>query len=156
MLCSTFDIVFHSDVGGFIIHDDFKKFVSDTAIDGVNRVLAEHKEKVSSDYKILKHMKCKGGKPALLTVKVQVEAKLLNNADVNKHETQLQKDISNQTEEYKKQQADEDAEKLKKKILAKELGEVEEEDELEEAEEPMPKSVVQPKYKIVYSYPVEL
>lgn len=55
-LCSTFDIVFHSDVGNLVKHPDFKKFVSDTAIDGVNRVLAEHKEKCSSDYKVLKHL----------------------------------------------------------------------------------------------------
>lgn len=55
-LCSTFDIVFHTDIGNFVKHPDFKKFVSDTAIDGVNKVLAEHKEKCSSDYKILKHL----------------------------------------------------------------------------------------------------
>jgi hypothetical protein len=70
-LCSTYDVVFHSDVGGFLAHPDFKKFVCDTAIDGVNRVLAEHKEKCSSDYKILKHLVCKGGTPGLLTVKVE-------------------------------------------------------------------------------------
>lgn len=34
-------------------------------------------------------MTCKGGKPGLLTIKVQTETKLLNNADVNKHETKL-------------------------------------------------------------------
>lgn len=58
-------------------------------MDGVNRVLAEHKEKCSNDYKILKHLKCKGGEPGLLTVKVEVGNKLLNNYDVNKHETKL-------------------------------------------------------------------
>jgi hypothetical protein len=36
------------------------------------------------------------------------------------------------------------------------LDEIEEEEDDEEKEEPMPKTVVQPKYKIVYSYPVEL
>jgi len=36
------------------------------------------------------------------------------------------------------------------------LDEIDEEDEDKEAEETMPTSVVQPKYKIVYSYPVEL
>jgi hypothetical protein len=45
---------------------DFKKFVADSAIDGVNRVLSEHKEKCSTDYKILKNLKCKGGEPGLL------------------------------------------------------------------------------------------
>lgn len=88
-LCGTFDIVFNSDVGEFVKNQDFKKFVSDTAIDGVNKVLAEHKEKCSSDYKVLKHLQCKGGTPGLLTIKVQTEQKLLNNVDISKHETQL-------------------------------------------------------------------
>jgi adenine C2-methylase RlmN of 23S rRNA A2503 and tRNA A37 len=43
--------------------------VSDTAIDGVNRVVAENKEKVSSDYKILKHINCKGERPNKMLVK---------------------------------------------------------------------------------------
>jgi dynein assembly factor 2, axonemal len=67
-LCSTFDVVFNSDIAQFLLtgNEDFKKFVADTAIDGVNRVLAEHKEKCSTDYKILKNLKCKGGTPGLL------------------------------------------------------------------------------------------
>jgi len=52
-LVSTYDIVFHEEVTKYLIHDEFKKFVSDTAIDGVQRVCAEDKETVSSDYKIL-------------------------------------------------------------------------------------------------------
>lgn len=59
----TYDVVFHDDVRQFTAHEEFKKFVSDTAVDGVNKVLAENKEKVSGDYKILKHMSCKGEKP---------------------------------------------------------------------------------------------
>jgi hypothetical protein len=43
--------------------------VSDTAIDGVNRVVAENKEKVSSDYKILKHINCKGERHNKMLVK---------------------------------------------------------------------------------------
>jgi hypothetical protein len=58
-------------VGNLLVNSEFKKFVCDTAIDGVNKVLAEHKEKCSSDYKILKHLVCKGGEPALLTIKVE-------------------------------------------------------------------------------------
>jgi len=61
----TYDVVFHRDVSNFIYMPEFKKFVSDTAIDGVNRCLAEQKEKLSADYKIMKHIGCKGhgGKP---------------------------------------------------------------------------------------------
>jgi hypothetical protein len=90
----TYDVVFNRDVGDFLINSDFKKFVSDTAIDGVNRVLAEHKEKCSTDYKILKNLKCKGGEPSLLTMKVELDNKLLNNIDINKHETKLQKEVT--------------------------------------------------------------
>lgn len=95
-LVSTFDVVFHSDIGTFLFQggEDFKKFVADTAIDGVNRVLSEHKEKCSTDYKILKNLKCKGGTPGLLQIKVETANKLLANANVDLHETKLQKDIS--------------------------------------------------------------
>ena len=55
---SLYDIVFHNDVMKFLIHEEFKKFVADTAIDGITRVLAEHSEKVSTDYKIMKNMNC--------------------------------------------------------------------------------------------------
>lgn len=44
-----------------------------------------------------------------------------------------------------------------KRAHTKGLDEIDEDsDEEKEREEPMPKSVVQPKYKVVYSYPVEL
>ena len=38
-LCSLYDVVFSTDVMKFLVHADFKKFVADTAIDGVGRVL---------------------------------------------------------------------------------------------------------------------
>ncbi len=92
----TYDVVFNRDVGNFIVQAEFKKFVADTAVDGVNKVLAENKEKVSADYKIMKHIQCKGhgGKPQLMTVKVETGNPLLNNMNVNKTETKLQKDIN--------------------------------------------------------------
>jgi len=83
-------VVFHSDIGNFLLTSpEFKKFVADTAIDGVNRVLSEHKEKCSTDYKILKNLMCKGGEPGLLQVKIETKNPLLSNADVDKHETKL-------------------------------------------------------------------
>jgi hypothetical protein len=69
-LCSTVDVVFHEDVGMFLHKfeqngqkEQFQQFVCDTALEGVNQVLAEAKEKVSKDYKIMLKMKCKGDKP---------------------------------------------------------------------------------------------
>ena len=65
----TYDVVFHPDVARFSTYPEFKKFVADTAIDGVNKVVAENKEKISSDYKILKHITCKGERPNKMLVK---------------------------------------------------------------------------------------
>lgn len=88
--------MFNADIGNFLLTggEPFKKFVADTAIDGVNRVLSEHKEKCSTDYKILKNLKCKGGTPGLLQIKVETSNKLLANASVDLHETKLMKDIT--------------------------------------------------------------
>ena len=82
----TYDVVFNTDVANFIVMPEFKKFVADTAIDGVNRFLAENKEKLSSDYKIMKHINCKGhgGKPQLMTIKIETGNDLLNNIDMSK------------------------------------------------------------------------
>ena len=153
---SVFDVVYHPDVGNFLLtSSDFKKFVADTAMDGVNRVLSEHKEKCSTDYKILKNLVCKGGEPGLLQVKAEVTNKLLSNVDVNQHETKLQKDITASADSHRdlKKQTEYETANAKTKTM-EEIEEEEDEDRV--IEEPMPKSVVQPKYKIVYSYPVEL
>lgn len=91
----TYDVVFHPDVARFCQYPEFKKFVSDTAIDGVNRVVAENKEKVSSDYKILKHINCKGERPNKMLVKTAKtqQNELLKNMDLSKTETKLQKEV---------------------------------------------------------------
>jgi hypothetical protein len=90
IFCMTYDVVFHDDVRKFLKNEEFKKFVADTALDGVNRVLAEHKEKVSTDYKIMKHVACKGEKPQLMTVKNrEATNQLIGNMDISKAESKL-------------------------------------------------------------------
>ena len=141
-MVATFDVVFNSDIGQFLLTSpEFKKFVADTAIDGVNRVLAEHKEKCSTDYKILKNLKCKGGEPGLLQIKVETTNKLLANQDVDKFETKLQKDITKQADDHKELQKKIEEESAKANTPAN-LDEIDEEDEDKEDEEPMPTSVV--------------
>lgn len=81
--------MFHDDIKSYMVYPDFQKFVADTALDGVSRVLQENKEKISNDYKILKNMKCKGGEPALMTIKVEVDNPLVSNVDIDKVETKL-------------------------------------------------------------------
>lgn len=79
----TYDVVFHPDVAKFITNPEFKKFVCDSAIDGINRVMAEHKEKLSSDYKIMKHMHCKGDRPQFMAIKKETNNPLIDNMDAS-------------------------------------------------------------------------
>jgi hypothetical protein len=90
-LCMTYDCVFHPDVANFCVNPDFKKFACDTAIDGVNKVVMEHKEKVSHDYKVLKHINCKGERPHQMMMKSKEAMKndLLKNMDLGSAETKL-------------------------------------------------------------------
>ena len=96
----TYDVVFNGEVSKFLRNAEFQKFVADTAIDGVNRVLAEQKEKVSSDYKILKNIKCKGVRPQMMTIKSKNANPLLQNRDIANEETKLQKEIGKKKKEY--------------------------------------------------------
>jgi len=88
-VCSTYDVVFNTDVQKFLVHPEFKKFVADTAVDGIAQVLAENKEKVSMDYKVMQHMKCKGDVPSLMTIKVKTDNPLIDNLDLENVETRL-------------------------------------------------------------------
>jgi len=56
-------------------------------------VLQDQQEKLSSDYKIMKNMKCKGGEPGLMTIKVDTTNPLLANMDIDKTKSKLQKEI---------------------------------------------------------------
>ena len=100
-VCSTYDVVFHDAIKGHLVHNEFQKFVADTALDGIRRVLAETNEKVSTDYKIMKNMACKGGEPALMTVKKEESSNpLLANMDTSKHESKMQKDLQGQRNKH--------------------------------------------------------
>ena len=100
-VCSTFDVVFHDAVAPMLVHAEFQKFVADTAIDGIKRVLAENNEKVSTDYKIMKNLKCKGEEPALMTVKKEMsDNPLLANMDSSKHESKIQRELKGQRKDY--------------------------------------------------------
>ena len=56
-------------------------------------MLQDQQEKLSSDYKIMKNMKCKGGEPGLMTIKVDTTNPLLANMDIDKTKSKLQKEI---------------------------------------------------------------
>ena len=92
-MVSQYDVVFNEDITQYLVHPEFQKFVADTAIDGVNQVLQQQKEKVSTDYKIMKNLKCKGGEPALMTVRTKDVNPLIDNMDLKNAKTKLEKDI---------------------------------------------------------------
>lgn len=158
-LVSTYDVVFHDEVKSYMIYPDFQKFVADTAIDGVGRVLQEHKEKISSDYKIMKNMKCKGETPALMTVKKESENPLIGNVDIDKVETKLQRDINkaraDHLEKERKEKEEKDAQKKLDDAQKRFTGD-DDEEEPEEEEEEKPEGVIPPPYKIVYSFPADM
>jgi dynein assembly factor 2 len=158
-VCATYDVVFHTDVRQFVDHPEFKKFVADTALDGIGQVLAEQKEKVSRDYKVLKNLDCKGGEPSLMTVRELTGNPLVDNMELDHVETRLQKEIE-KTRQAQMSKEEREAEMKKKEAEAAknfDNGEVEEEEEeAEEAPEERPVTVIQPKYKIVHSYPMDV
>jgi len=57
--------------------------------------MAEAKEKISLDYKVLKHINCKGVRPHQMMMKDPkgLSNPLLNNMDSSKAQSKLQKDV---------------------------------------------------------------
>lgn len=104
-------------------------------------------------------MKCKGGEPSLMTIKVESKNPLLNNMDIDKTKSKLQKEIEKVKED---QMSKEEVEKENQRRLAKaqtqfDNGEVDDESEKEEEEEEVkPTSIIMPKFKIVHSYSLEM
>lgn len=105
----------------------------------------------------MKNMKCKGEEPALMTVKKEAsDNPLLANMDASKHETKMQRNLTGQRNKYLTEKDKEAQAKAEQKALedAKKTFQGEEEEEEPEAMiEERPTGIVQPKYKIVHSYP---
>ena len=158
-LVSAYDVVFHEDIKSYLVYPDFQKFVADTAIDGISKVLQENKEKVSTDYKIMKNMKCKGGEPSLMTVKIENANPLLDNVDLDKVQTKLQKEITQARDAQLAKDAKARGEDAKQKRLddAQKRFENDDAEESEkEEEEVKPDGIVQPPYKVVHSFPADV
>lgn len=148
-MCTTYDVVFHPEVisMSMIYGGEFLKFVCDTAIDGVSRVVSTDNEKISKDYKMMKQLRCKGGKPASITIKVENTNPIINSLDPSKHETSLHKEVMAQSKEAKGTKEGDKSGEPKET----EEGEEDDEEELQKIE-----GIIEPKHKIVYSYPVNM
>lgn len=156
-LVSQYDVVFNDDIIQYMMHAEFQKFVADTAIDGVNQVLQQQQEKISTDYKIMKNMKCKGGEPALMTVKSQDVNPLINNMDVKTAKTKLEKEIMKQKKDMalKEQKEIENQKRIEEASKNFDEGDLDEDSEEKDFEE-QPSGIIQPKYKIVHTFPTEM
>ena len=86
-----------------------------------------------------------------MTVKKKMGNELLNNMDMNKQETKLQKDIMGQMKTHKEKMAEEE-QKKKEAEAAQAAQDAEEEDSEKSSEEERPAGIVQPKHKIVHSF----
>jgi dynein assembly factor 2 len=96
-LCQTFDIAFHSDAIRMAKDNiSFKKFVSDTAVNGINNnLLKENSEKISSDYVIITKYEYKGKEVSYMNIhglnKGEFDSQL---EPKENYQTNLQKEIS--------------------------------------------------------------
>lgn len=61
----------------------------------------------------MKNLACKGGEPSLMTVKIATDNPLLDNMDIQKQESKLQKEIGNIKKEYLSKEEKEKEEKRK-------------------------------------------
>lgn len=138
---SVIDIVFHMNIIPYVMMSkDFKKMICDIAIDAVDNVLAQKKEKLDRDYKVLDD-KCVGGTPSLMPVRTK-------NFDGSTLPVQIEKpklyhDIMNEKDKREKEN-----------VIAKDqtlISELDSHIELE-VKHGYP---LTPKYKIVYSYELD-
>ncbi|KAL4506552.1 hypothetical protein ABPG72_000123 [Tetrahymena utriculariae] len=172
-VCTTIDVAFHPYTFQLIhMNPRFQEVVCQTALDAANLQMGERNEIISKDYKVLKNMKCKGGDPALLTVRIsgnigdhinsmkekmgqqQQQQQPAGQSEMQRrqngegYEPSLYKDLINQKKEYTEEQA----KKREEQRRIEEAQEVIQEDV--EATDIKSQPIQAPKYKIVYQYPV--
>ncbi|CAD8102236.1 unnamed protein product [Paramecium sonneborni] len=156
-ICNTVDVAFHPNTIGLCYKmPNFQNLVCSTALEASGKQLGERNEEISKDFKVLKHTKCKGGEPALLPVRIDKKGKLTNELDSRQGgqanaQTKLQKDINQMKEENEKTKEEE---KLKQQQQKEELAE-DDEDIKKESNEIESTAVSRPKFRFIYSYPVE-
>jgi hypothetical protein len=128
----------------------FQKLICDTAINAADTMLKPQGERVSQDYKLLKKLKCKGGTPGSILVS---ESALKDPANAPKAPA-----------EERKYSLQEEGPKLYRELISQQMKQekenqvkiTEEKEESEEEKEEVITGIVAPKYKLTYSYNVDL
>jgi hypothetical protein len=148
-VCMVYDVIFHPECIQLSQAPEFRKFVCDSAIDGLNQYLKQGNETCSHDYKLMNNLKCKGGHPAYMTMKVKSKGKdknkLSENLKVEKHQPQVLKEITKQKEEEMEKKRLKNEKKRAKQDAAKNRGKNKPEGDSNKLS-----------YKLTYSYDVDL
>lgn len=93
----------------------------------------------------MRKMRCKGGKPASITAKIETANPIINSMDPTKHETSLQKELTTQSK---------NAQQVKQEAVKEDQEDDSDEDNTEELKRI--EGISEPKFKVVYSYPVDV
>lgn len=143
-IISVIDVVFHPNVIPFaMMSKEFKKMICDIAIDGVDGTLAQKKEKLDRDYKVLEDT-CVGGAPSILPIRMKTSDG--SRAPIHTEKPKLYHEMMNEREKHEKAKLD----------AVEPQPEIEEEavPEDKEAETDQNDSCI-PKYKLTYSYNID-
>ncbi|CAG9312296.1 unnamed protein product [Blepharisma stoltei] len=133
----------------------FLQLLCETAIKAAATVLKSQGETVSEDYKLLKKLKCKGGSPG----SIMVNEMRMKNPNLPQEERPQTYKLSEEGPKLYKELVSTQMkakEEEKKKETEKEKEKEKEEVEEPKIEEKRSTGIVKPKYKIVYTSPVDL
>ena len=107
--CTTFDVVFHPRAIELANENlSFKKFVCDTAIDGINgQILSKEEEKISSDY-VLKKFNYKGLEVSYVNVHTLSKGEMDDRKEPSEfHKTEVMKEVEKLKAENEKKKEEE-------------------------------------------------
>ena len=117
-VCTTFDVVFNSKAIKLSNENiAFKKFVCDTAINGINnQLLAKTEEKISSDFVVKTKFNYKGLEVAYINIHSLNKGEMDDRKEPNEfHKTEIMKEvekIKNESKKEEKKEEDDDEEKV--------------------------------------------
>lgn len=162
-ICYTFDVAFHPEAikkGGENLA--FKKFICDTAINGINNnILKSNNEKISNDYVLKTKINYKGKEISLMNVNTMSQKEQFKNQlEPNEnYKTQIQREIDelkNKEKDSKLTNEDEDEKVFDKPDIDYELSQKQVAESNNVNALPENEKNIKPQYKIKYSDDVQL
>ena len=156
--CTTFDVVFNPKAIELSNKNlSFKKFVCDTAINGINnQILTKEEEKISNDY-VIKKFNYKGLEVSYVNVHTLSKGEMDDRKEPSEfHKTGLMKDVEKFKEEQEKKKA---AEKIEEDPDVYDQPDIDNKDNVNDAinlKKKIDKDSKEPVYKIKYSDTFEL